>query len=41
MLQFRGFTATFRALESEIRTDKDKGFQVIVAKFITLGRHLI
>ncbi|KAF1806393.1 WD40-repeat-containing domain protein [Mucor lusitanicus] len=27
-LLFRGFTATFRALESEIRTDKDKGFQV-------------
>ncbi|KAI8091447.1 uncharacterized protein B0P05DRAFT_265373 [Gilbertella persicaria] len=27
-LLFRGFTATFRALESEIRTDRDKGFQV-------------
>ncbi|KAI9270113.1 WD40-repeat-containing domain protein [Helicostylum pulchrum] len=27
-LLFRGFTATFRALETEIRSDKDKGFQV-------------
>ncbi|CAO3647731.1 unnamed protein product [Mucor hiemalis] len=27
-LLFRGFTTTFRALESEIRSDKDKGFQV-------------
>ncbi|ORZ25829.1 hypothetical protein BCR42DRAFT_401016 [Absidia repens] len=27
-LLFRGFTATFRALETESRTDKDKGFQV-------------
>ncbi|ORX62125.1 WD40 repeat-like protein [Hesseltinella vesiculosa] len=27
-LLFRGFTGTFRALEVESRTDKDKGFQV-------------
>ncbi|KAI8341688.1 hypothetical protein BC941DRAFT_414230 [Chlamydoabsidia padenii] len=27
-LLFRGFTTTFRALETESRTDKDKGFQV-------------
>ncbi|KAI8890260.1 WD40 repeat-like protein [Backusella circina FSU 941] len=27
-LLFRGFTATFRTLETEIRSDKDKGFQV-------------
>ncbi|KAI8099668.1 WD40-repeat-containing domain protein [Halteromyces radiatus] len=27
-LLFRGFTNTFRALETESRTDKDKGFQV-------------
>ncbi|KAI9468260.1 MAG: hypothetical protein EXX96DRAFT_591450 [Benjaminiella poitrasii] len=27
-LLFRGFTATFRVMEAEIKTDKDKGFQV-------------
>ena len=33
-LLFRGFTATLKALESEIKSDKDKSFRVMYMKML-------